>query len=240
MKKILNKDLYSILGVKRDSDIDKIKKSYYKLSKKYHPDVSREIESERIFADISEAYEILSNLDQKVEYDRKSKFGKNYNEFEEFFKIDLDYSIEESERVFNSVKDKELLDIIVKVNKDDFNGSLEFIRWVMCKKCTGSGKDVSSKIIIKNDKGEIKYFEADEGCDFCDGVGKYLGQDCSYCNGKGKVGINSCSECKGDGRIKGKQKVKDLKIKGDEISVKSMGNWKNGRVGKLVIKLTST
>ena len=163
----LNKNYYSILESSNKDDINLIKKSYYKLSKKYHPDLNDDPNINIIFTELSEAWEVLSNIESKDEYDRKSKFGKDYNELEELFKIDLDYNHKESERVYDDVKKREVLDIIVQVDKDTFDGTVEFVRWVQCPTCKGNGKDMSAKIQIKGTDGKAKWFEADDGCDFC-------------------------------------------------------------------------
>lgn len=232
----LNKNYYSILKSSNKDEINLIKKSYYKLSKKYHPDLNKD-ENNNIFTELSEAWEVLSDKDKKDEYDKKSKFGKDYNEIEELFKIDLGYNHKESERVYDDVKKREILDIIIQVDKNTFDGNLEFVRWVICPTCKGNGKDMSTKIQIKTPDGKVKWFEADDGCDFCDGTGKYWnGQECSFCNGKGKAGINACKKCTGEGRIQGKQKLKDIKLEGEETKIDSMGNWNRGRVGNLIVK----
>ena len=231
----LSKNYYSILEVNPQSDEKSIKKAYYKLSKIMHPDKGGD---QLIFGEITEAYDVLCG-EQRVDYDLKSKFGNNYNEYFELFeiKVDLDYDTEK-ERL-ETFKKNDVYNIQVKVD-DTFNGSLEYERWVKCKTCDGTGKDLSSKIIIRDINGNItKTFDADDGCDFCDGTGKdYKGDDCHFCSGKGKVGLTPCSNCKGEKRILGKQKLTGIKLTGKETKVEAMGHFaKNepGKVGYLLI-----
>lgn len=66
------KDLYSILNVSKEASISDMKKSYKKLAFKYHPDKNKEEGSQEIFAELSEAYEILTDPKKKNIYD---KFG---------------------------------------------------------------------------------------------------------------------------------------------------------------------
>ena len=69
------KDLYKILGVTRNADIDEIKKAYRKAALMYHPDKqSGKSDQERAqadakFKDIGEAYEILSDPEKRSRYD---------------------------------------------------------------------------------------------------------------------------------------------------------------------------
>lgn len=53
------KDYYSILGVAKNSSPKEIKKSYYQLAKKYHPDTNKDDpDASRKFQEVSEAYEV--------------------------------------------------------------------------------------------------------------------------------------------------------------------------------------
>jgi len=61
------KDYYKILNIDKSATKEDIKKSYRKLSKKYHPDVNPN--GEKMFKDITEAYEVLSNDNKRREYD---------------------------------------------------------------------------------------------------------------------------------------------------------------------------
>ncbi len=56
-----DEDFYSVLGVKRTSTQQEIRRAYVKLALKYHPDRNREEGAAETFMKISEAYETLSD-----------------------------------------------------------------------------------------------------------------------------------------------------------------------------------
>lgn len=53
------KDYYEILGVSKNAAAKDIKKSYYQLAKKYHPDTNKDDPNAgKKFQEVSEAYEV--------------------------------------------------------------------------------------------------------------------------------------------------------------------------------------
>lgn len=66
-KPMAKKDYYQILGVNKSASKDEIKKSFYKLASKYHPD--KKDGDEAKFKEINEAYQVLSNDQKRKEYD---------------------------------------------------------------------------------------------------------------------------------------------------------------------------
>ena len=229
-----DKNYYSILGAKHDDTEAQIKKKFYKLSFEHHPDKGG---NAKIFAEITEAYNVLYDKETREEYDLKSKWGKNYNEYYDLFDVKIDFDYDSEKDRLEKFKKNEVNNIQIEVG-DIFDGNLEYERWVKCKSCDGSGKDFSSKIIIRDNDGNIvKTFDSEDGCDFCEGSGKdYRGENCSFCNGKGKVGLNPCKTCNGEKRVLGKQKLKGVKLTGEETRIESMGNFsKDGKVGYLLI-----
>jgi len=63
-------DYYEALGVDRNADLTEIKRSYRKLMRQHHPDLSPGPESEEICARATIAYAVLENEEKRAEYDR--------------------------------------------------------------------------------------------------------------------------------------------------------------------------
>lgn len=68
--KLLKRNYYEILGVSKNASAKDIKKAYYQLAKKYHPDTNKgDPDSSKKFQEVSEAYEVLSDDIKRKEYD---------------------------------------------------------------------------------------------------------------------------------------------------------------------------
>ena len=67
----LEKDFYKVLGVSKDASESEIKKTYRSLARKFHPDSNPgDASAEARFKEISEAYSVLSDSQQRSEYDQ--------------------------------------------------------------------------------------------------------------------------------------------------------------------------
>jgi len=238
----LNVNYYVILKIDIKSSEKDIKKAYYKLSFDYHPDRNKDIDSSK-FNSIKEAYDTLINIESRDEYDKKSRFGGSYDEMNELFVVNLNFDYDSENKKFENFKKNTILNIVEEIYPEKFKGSIKYNRWVLCKTCHGSGKDLKSKLIIKDEFGNIKgIFDSDDGCDFCDGQGKdHLSNKCGFCFGQGKIGTKICEDCKGERRILGKQKLSKiiLNIDKSETTIKHMGHFSKeepGKVGNLILK----
>ncbi|EXG82165.1 DnaJ C-terminal domain-containing protein [Cryptosporangium arvum] len=72
-----SRDFYATLGVARDVSADDMQRAYRKLARTYHPDVNKDPGAEERFKDISEAYDVLSDPEQRHRYDA---FGPDFRD----------------------------------------------------------------------------------------------------------------------------------------------------------------
>jgi molecular chaperone DnaJ len=63
------KDFYETLEVPKNASQSDIKKKYFELAKKFHPDVNKTPEAKEKFAAINNAYETLSDEGKRKVYD---------------------------------------------------------------------------------------------------------------------------------------------------------------------------
>lgn len=202
----MKKDYYSILGVEKTATEDEIRKSFKKLSLKYHPDRNPNgvdgltpEECEEKYKSIVEAHSILTDPDKKKEYDNPNPFnGSNFpggNIFNMFNNLFNNFNFNGSkpqsrpQRIFNVITNLENVysgfntTKKIKIEKDcgkcSATGKKELIT---CNQCNGSGfKTVITRI------GPMMTQQM-SACDTCSQKGKVgSGDNCEDCEGKGKV-----------------------------------------------------
>lgn len=72
------KDYYAVLGLAKTASEDDIKKAYRKMAMKYHPDRNKEPTAEANFKEIKEAYEFLSDPQQRAAFDQFGASGTKF------------------------------------------------------------------------------------------------------------------------------------------------------------------
>jgi len=209
---MLKKDYYEILGLKKNSSDDEIKKAYRAQAKKYHPDKNPNNKAaEEKFKGIQEAYDVLSDAKKRAEYDHNimnyhsreaTAHGMNFDDFGSQSRR------RRSESIF-----------------DDLGGLGDlFSRFFDKEERTQSsryghtrGADINFDLDIPFGKSVTGWdtvitLQRDENCPTCRGAGAHPGtgmQRCSECNGRGTIryfqGSSSlsrpCPLCHGRGTV---------------------------------------
>ena len=212
------RDYYEVLGVDKTVSPDDLKKAYRKMAIKYHPDKNPgDHTAEERFKEAAEAYEVLSNPDQKARYDRFghqapggngggfSGGGVNMEDiFGSFFGGDSPFSdvFGGGSRNGNGQRVQRGSNIRVKVNmnlEEVLKGketTLKFRKAVTCHTCNGSGaKDKSAVETCKQCAGKGSVRMATQTP-----FGQIASvQTCPACNGAGQVITANCPTCKGQG-----------------------------------------
>eukprot|EP00466_Bigelowiella_natans_P000212 jgi/Bigna1/33202/e_gw1.1.117.1 len=188
------KDYYEVLGISKSASKSDIKKAYYKLAKKWHPDTNKgDKEAEKRFTEISHAYEILSDDEKRTAYDH-SRGGGGGNPFgggfggggfpgagggpprpEQGGDLQTVVSLDFMEAVDGVKRD---IRVQCKSHCNDCEGSgyeKGSVR-TTCPRCKGSGVEVFRQ----------GFFEVNQTCGACGGRG-FTQPVCGSCQGAGLV-----------------------------------------------------
>jgi DnaJ homolog subfamily A member 2 len=204
-----NQELYNMLKIESNASQSEIKKAYYKLAIKYHPD--KNPGQEELFKKITNAYKVLSDIEKRKQYDLYGLFDSNdvgVSLFASFFK---DFNFEDDEKSDNVYinLDVTYYDIYLKKNLN-YNFDKKFL----CQSCCGK---------------KYKNPDLNQKCEKCYGRGKLTklnnftfggfgtqSVNCEECNGKGMFisKDNICNDCNSSGFI---LKTKDYNIKLDPL-----------------------
>jgi len=83
-EQIRDQDLYQVLGLVSTTQADDIRRAYYALAKKFHPDKfireDAKAKAEKVFAHITEAYSTLTNAETRKKYDEDQAVRKSSRE----------------------------------------------------------------------------------------------------------------------------------------------------------------
>ncbi len=76
------KDYYRVLGVDRTASADAIKKSYRKLARQHHPDISKAADASARMQEINEAYDVLYDPEKRAAYDKIGQGAQGGRDFQ--------------------------------------------------------------------------------------------------------------------------------------------------------------
>ncbi len=255
------KDYYNLLGVDKSASKDDIKKAFYKLAAKYHPDKKGGDEAK--FKEINEAYQTLSDEKKRKEYDT---YGQTFNGqgpmgggqggfggFNASDFADMQFDFGDLGDIFGDMfgggfggqRQKRGRDISLEIDVPFSEAIFGTERNVLlskvstCDSCTGSGAKPGTK---------------KKTCTTCNGQGKvhdvkrtFMGnfqsvRTCDACNGVGQIPEEKCSTCKGNGVFSKREEV-NIGIpagisNGEMIRMTGMGEAvAQGVTGDLYVKI---
>ncbi|KAF3687962.1 DnaJ -like protein subfamily A member 3, mitochondrial DnaJ protein Tid-1 [Channa argus] len=195
-------DFYEVLGVSRTASQKDIKKAYYQLAMKYHPDTNQDDpEAKAKFAKLAEAYETLSDAVKRKQYDTygvagfdPSQAGAGQQQYYRAGGTSID-----PEEFFRKIFGKFTGGMGFGDINSMFEQRPEFVmELTFSEAAKGANKELSINI--------------EDDCPRCDGKGNEPGtkvSQCQYCNGTGMEAVNmgpfmmrtTCRRCGGTGSI---------------------------------------
>ena len=75
------RDYYEVLGVNRSATADEIRRAHRKLALQYHPDRNKDKSAPARFAEVQQAYEVLSDTEKRKQYDDFVRLGGSPDSF---------------------------------------------------------------------------------------------------------------------------------------------------------------
>ena len=227
---VAKRDYYEVLGISKGASADEIKQGFRRLAMKHHPDRNpdNKKEAEEKFKELSEAYEVLSDLKKKAAYDQyghagmEGAFGHAGGfKWEDFtHQEDLSDIFGNIEELFGSFGlggvfggrsgrgrasgDGADMETLVEIELPDvLTGKeipLSFRRGEPCSACKGEGAKPGTKR---------------ENCPDCGGRGQVrmsqgffvVNTICGRCRGQGTFIKEKCPSCRGEGRVSGERKL---------------------------------
>lgn len=192
-------DLYEVLGVSKKATDREIKKAYRALSRQYHPDKNPGNEdAHNKFIEIGNAYEVLSDKEQRAKYDRYGEAGLKGQHHQDPMDIFSHFfgggfggfnrgrprGPDATTEMYVSLSD------IYKGRVIEINVDLQGI----CDECDGSGSADGKTDTCPKCRGQGSILTEHQ---IAPGIVQRLQYPCDKCNGKGSVIAHPCKQCKG-------------------------------------------
>jgi len=243
----MNKDYYNIIGVDKDATAKEIKQAYRKKAKELHPDVNKSADAEEKFKELSEAYSVLGDEENRLKYDNPSIEGPNFGfggfgGFPGFGGFDNIGDFINANFNNPNNRDRHVKGKTVRINR-----SISLYEALM-------GTSINSKVRFNDTCGECRGtggIGIGEACSFCSGSGHIvdvkgnmrISQQCPSCKGRGHSYLTRCIKCNGAGLAPFKREVNiDLPagFSGGALTLSGKGGegLNNGPPGDLILNIS--
>jgi len=218
-------EFYELLGVARTATEAEIKKAYRKLAMEYHPDRNSSPDAEAKFKEITEAYEVLRDPQERAAYDRYGRGGvAGSGAGFGFHHVDLSEALEIFMRDFGGLGGLGSIFGGTRAQAESRRGQdiRVTVRLTLAEVATGVKRNVRLKTLdhCENCAGTgARPGTKPSVCATCGGSGEVrraarsmFGQfvsvsPCPTCAGEGMVVLEPCEACRGDGRVRGERTV---------------------------------
>lgn len=206
-------DLYSLLGLSRSATPDEVERAYRKLARRYHPGINPgDRVAEEMFRQIQQAYEVLTDLERRREYDRGVLVGPlaieatvSFDGFDfsapaegpsagTFAELFADV-FQDAAREATAPSRGADLDVGLRLSFKDATLGGEFpisiVRHERCPACAGDGRVPRPPAMCRTCGGQGArrwargHMVFTKACDGCDGTGRLSVQACRTCGGAG-------------------------------------------------------
>ncbi|HZB00679.1 MAG TPA: molecular chaperone DnaJ [Actinomycetota bacterium] len=202
------RDLYEILGVRRDATAVEIKAAYRRLARELHPDVNGNPADQDRFKEITGAYEILSDPSKRQRYDAFGSAGPQgapFSDIQDLFDMFFGggFGARTSRGPRSRARHGEDLRIAVQLSFPEavfgVARDLEIERLEACSSCGGVGAEPGTSPVA---------------CRRCGGAGEVqsvrrsifgtvmTATACGTCSGTGEEILDPCERCFGEGRVR--------------------------------------
>ncbi len=202
------RDYYEILMVEKTVTEVEIKAAYRKAALKHHPDRNPgDHQSEVLFKEASEAYEVLSDAQKRATYDRLGHAGLSgqgfagfqdvgdiFSSFGSIFEEFFGFSGGQGGGGGRGRRGADLrYDLTLEFEEAVFGveRELDFERAGECGTCHGSRAEPGGKTTCKTcgGVGQVRrsqgFFAVQTACPTCRGLGEQITKPCKPCQGKG-------------------------------------------------------
>jgi molecular chaperone DnaJ len=211
------RDFYEVLGVKRGTGADELKKAYRKLAMETHPDRNPgDAAAEARFKEINEAYDVLKDDQKRAAYDQfgHAAFdgGRGGAQGAGGFGFDFSSSFADVfDDLFGDVlgggrrgggpgrnnRGADLRHNLEISLEDAYRGlktNIKVPTSVQCESCNGMGAEAGSKPVncrTCSGAGKVRaqqgFFTIERTCPTCSGAGRTIDKPCRPCGGAGRV-----------------------------------------------------
>lgn len=199
--------------MERNADETEIKKAYWNLARKHHPDVNQgDPDAESRFKEINEAYQVLSDPDKRARYDRYGRedvqggggWSADFGGFDTFGSIfeaffgDAARSGPSPDGPSRGHDLKYTMSITLEEAASGVRRPVSFTRMGSCSECGGTGAQAGTSRVTCSQCGGRGQVQSVSNTPF--GMFTRV-TTCPRCHGEGTIVEKPCQSCSGLGRV---------------------------------------